>query len=571
MNGLRIGEFEVRGPKIRSAKRLFWVSVICALHVGPQHHASAAPHLVTVRGQAHFTTEVRREADRIIVRGTIADDADEPLGNVDVDLSLSQSSTSLTNCDETRGPSRGKLRTNGRGQFCVSTPGEIARSTVLRLSYLGSELVDKVAKEIELGRAHRTLQLHAEPAALNAVAGAPLIVTVIAREGAAAASGIPLELFDDREQPLGRGETDASGKATIEVANSGAPGFSNWTIRAEGNDHWFPADARLTVTRTTTATLTTPTHTVRIWDQAGSESLTVHVTCDFPVSGAVELWLEGRKLASAPAENNTSTVTFDTLNFAGVRAAELRLASSNEHIVANAASVAIDARPRQALRFLGILVGVLALFVFAFGRSAALRKFVERLTRVQRRPQNKPRPVENDRAPALRGYSGRVVDAYSSKPIVGASIRPITVTFAPNDGTLRGTVHVATDAHGDFEVSGALHRVERWEISAVGFRTREVTTSELSFVRLRRRKHAILEDLIGWARAVGHPFDQKPEPTPGHVARVAGQVGQAAEWARAVEDAAFGDAEIDEARDEELRKGQPRTVPAADDTIKDVR
>ncbi len=571
MNGLRIGEFELSGPQISKTKRLFGVGVICALHVGTQHHALAAPHLVTVRGQAHFTTEVRREADRITVRGVIADDADDPLENADIDLSLSQSSISLTSCDESRGPSRGRLRTNRRGQFCVSTPGEVARSTILRLSYSGSELVDKVAKEVELGRAHRTLQLHAEPAAVSATAGKPLVLVVIAREGAAAAPGVPLVLFDDQDRPLASAETDAAGKASLSVENSGAPGFASWAIRAEGTESWFPADARLTVTRTATATMSTRKSALHIWEQAGTEIANVSVACAFPISGSIELWLEGRRIANAPVENNASSVAFDTSLFVGAQDAELRFVSASEHLVAVPIHITIDARPRQVLRALGIFGGLVALGLFAFGRSEALRKFAERLLRKRTPLGFKPRPAEVARVNAARGYSGRVVDAYTGTPINGATIRPIAVTFSTQDGTLRGVVNVTTDARGEFEIAGAQSRVERWAVSAVGYRSREVTSSELSFVRLRKRRHALVEDLIMWARAVGTPFDQKPEPTPGHVARVAGQVGEAAIWARAIESAAFGDGEIDEARDEELSRAQPRTVPAADDTIKDAR
>ncbi len=568
MNGFRVGEIEVRRPEICSLSRLFWVGVIFALHVGTQHHASAAPHVVTVRGQAHFTAEVRRDADRVVVRGTLADDADEPIANAEIGLSLSQSSIALTTCNEPRGPSRGKLRGNERGQFCVSTRGELDRAAVLRLSFAGTDWVDGTAKEVELGRAHRTLQLRPETADIKAVAGEQVTVTVIAREGAASASGVKLVLVDEQDAALGRAETDGAGKATISVTNSGAPGTGTWVIRADGDDVWYPAEARLTTTRTTVATLSAPP-TVRIWDQTGTEFLVVGVACRFPVSGTAELWLGGERLGATPILNNTTTIPFESSSLARhTGKAEVRLRPTSEQVLANPIAVAIDTRPRQALRALGILGGIVVLCVFAFGRSATLRRRFERAfsRRVGRvRGSRSGASLAETMTTARR--SGRIVDSYSNKPISGAQIRSIDVTFS--EQTERACAR--SNHQGEFEVYPGLHQALRWEIAASGYRTREVTNNELSCVRLRKRKHALVEDLVEWARAIGSPFDQKPEPTPGHVANIAGPVGKTAVWARAVESAAFSPGDIDEAHEEELRRSLPRVIPPADDPNEDVR
>ena len=50
---------------------------------------------------------------------------------------------------------------------------------------------------------------------------------------------------------------------------------------------------------------------------------------------------------------------------------------------------------------------------------------------------------------------------------------------------------------------------------------------------LRRRQ--LIDDLVRWARKRGGRFDARPEPTPGHVHRVAGDDEQVARWADAVE------------------------------------
>jgi hypothetical protein len=568
MNGSSVEEFEVMRPEIGKLSPLFGVGVICLLHLGAQHHAWAAPHLVTVRGQAHLTNEVRRDADRVVIRGTLVDDADEPVANAELSLSLSHSSTTLTTCNEQRGPSRGKVRTSDRGQFCVSTPGDLERTTVLRLSFAGSEWVDGTAKEVELGRAHRTLQLRPESSAIRATAGAPVSIVVTAHEGSVSTSGVKVALTGEQGESIGQAETDAAGKATIDVTNSGAPGTGIWVVRTEGDDVWFPAETRLTTTRTTAATLTTRQPTTRIWDQTGTESLVVDVACRFPVSGEAELWLGGERLGSGPIRNNAATIPFEASNLSSRTAqAEVRLKPTSEHVLAAPLAVTLDTRPRQALHAIGILGGLAVLGVLAFGRSAALRRrFQQALRRRWVRIRAQPTSVGSGNTMDALRHRGRIVDSYSGKPINGAQIRSIDVTFSEN--TERAC---ARSSHqGEFEVCPTTHQA-RWEIAAAGYRTREVTNAELSLVRLQKSKHALVEDLVDWARAIGSPFDQKPEPTPGHIAKVARQVGKTAAWARAVETAAFSPEDIDEARAEDIRRTRPLAIPAADDPGEDVR
>jgi hypothetical protein len=382
-------------------------------------------------------------------------------------------------------------------------------------------------------------------------------------------SGVKIVLTDEHDAAIGRADTDAAGNATIYVTNSGAPGAGTWVLRAAGDDTWYGAETRVEVTRTAVATLSAKQSTVRIWEQTGTNALVVDAACRFPVSGAVELWLGGRKLGAAPIVDNSAALPFDASSVAKQGGkAEVRLNPTNEHIVASPIAITIDTRPRQAVRTLGIVGGIVVLGVLAFGRSAALRR------RLQRAWRKRPRPVGGlpgratwGRTAAAPRYSGRVVDAYSGRPIAGARIRSINVTFSDEPQT----ESVLSSHAGEFEVCPGPHQPHRWEIAATGYRPREVVSSELGRVALTQRKHALLEDLVGWARVVGAPFDQKPEATPGHIARVARQVGNTAAWAREVESAAFSAASVDEARDEEVRSRAPRAIPAADDPGEDVR
>ncbi len=63
--------------------------------------------------------------------------------------------------------------------------------------------------------------------------------------------------------------------------------------------------------------------------------------------------------------------------------------------------------------------------------------------------------------------------------------------------------------------------------------------------QLVQRKRAMLGRLVAWARLRGRPFDARPEPTPGHVRRAAGEDFGLARWADAVERAAFAGEPVD--------------------------
>ena len=68
--------------------------------------------------------------------------------------------------------------------------------------------------------------------------------------------------------------------------------------------------------------------------------------------------------------------------------------------------------------------------------------------------------------------------------------------------------------------------------------------SELD-AQLILRKRALLARLVTWARLRGRPFDARPEPTPGHVRRAAGEDFRVARWADAVEKAAYAGEPVD--------------------------
>jgi hypothetical protein len=79
-------------------------------------------------------------------------------------------------------------------------------------------------------------------------------------------------------------------------------------------------------------------------------------------------------------------------------------------------------------------------------------------------------------------------------------------------------------------------------------------------IALVSRKRALLDRLVAWARRRGRPFDAQPEPTPGHVQRMARPGDAVKVWADAVERAMYSGGAIDarsEAEVDRLAPGDP--------------
>ncbi|MFO0762440.1 MAG: carboxypeptidase-like regulatory domain-containing protein [Byssovorax sp.] len=142
-------------------------------------------------------------------------------------------------------------------------------------------------------------------------------------------------------------------------------------------------------------------------------------------------------------------------------------------------------------------------------------------------------------APSATGWRGVVTDAHEGGPVAGATLLIVAPAFA-GDGVVARAV---SDERGAFTLE-AQHRADaRLVVEAPFHSTHEQALPPPSTlgVALITRRRALLDRLVRWARQKGAPFDGTPEPTPGHVRRVAAR-SSAAEveaWARRVEAAAY--------------------------------
>ena len=161
-----------------------------------------------------------------------------------------------------------------------------------------------------------------------------------------------------------------------------------------------------------------------------------------------------------------------------------------------------------------------------------------------------------------RRWTGRVVDGHEGTPLANARV------FIERPGFDRAEIvaEVAADADGTFALApveiqrgdhlvaeGALHAALRVPVPPFG----EIRVALVS------RRRALLERLVGWARRKGRPFDARPEPTPGHIQRMARSGDAVKAWAQAVERAAYSGDAVDARREAEIDRLAPGESPAA--------
>jgi hypothetical protein len=164
--------------------------------------------------------------------------------------------------------------------------------------------------------------------------------------------------------------------------------------------------------------------------------------------------------------------------------------------------------------------------------------------------------------PDERTWKGRVVDGHDGTPIAG-----VRVTLErPGFERAEIVADTASGADGAFFLAppqlnpgdrlvaeGPLHGVHRTPAPPFG----EVRIALVS------RRRALLDRLVGWARRKGRPYDVHPEPTPGHVQRMARAGDGARAWAEAVERAAYSGDAVDAEKEAEVDRLAPGDAPAA--------
>jgi hypothetical protein len=229
------------------------------------------------------------------------------------------------------------------------------------------------------------------------------------------------------------------------------------------------------------------------------------------------------------------------------------------YVPASIATIPIDVRSPSPLRQAPLLLGALAIGAWILaGRAARKRKTMAPPAEPRAALEGSPRiEVVAPSVPGVRRWAGRVVDAHDGTPIEAVRVAIERPGFQSKE-TLASTF---TGKNGSFVleeiplVSGTMLNAEGPLHSLFERPLPEPCMLEIALVSRKRR---VLDRLVEWARRRGPPFDGRPEPTPLQVRRAAGADDRTAKWAKAVEEAAFDDVDVDARVEREVEDLEPR-------------
>lgn len=471
------------------------------------------------------------------------------------------------------------LQTDAAGGFCLRVPGALTSGQV-ELSFEDDDGLFEAARQLlEIDATRRTLSLafSPQPVSLNlGQAHHTLFVDTKLKQPPverSAAERIRLELLlregdgDGPAKRIANATVQAGSRSQFDVPSSalGAPGRATLTVSFAGSETIQPAERSVVISRTAQVQLTlAEAGAASTWSSGTILPLAVGYVGGAVPSGAVEARIMGRTVGIAPVRDGAANVA-------------VRVESSRRQEVAVTLHYLPDApwwRPGPPLEAHVTTVSPASWTRWAWIALAGLVAGWTVLAwrrprgRTQRPPPKLPVPPGRPQLELVQrvapnsGWTGHVLDAHDAQPIAQAEVQILGPTFRGS-----GTQHSTTTAHdGSFSlppvpapwpegmqlrVTGVFHATLEQALPPEG----EV------LVHLTTRRRALLERLGKWVERRGAPYSQPVEPTPAEVAAVGERQGDAAvaDWARGIEDAAYGPVPPSEQQEQSLVKREPGT------------
>jgi hypothetical protein len=594
-------------PCARARRALFAgrvTLVICTL-VGPAA-ASGAPRF-HLRGTARIDAHVARSHGELVVSGTVVDDIGAPTPRARLALQISAEASSPQPprlaalapmapmpCSDAwpapalEGSERLAVIADGAARFCVRLALPTGRY-VAHLEANGSGFVDGASIDlpVDLALEPVTLRFDPERDAISLDDDSTEVGVVASTEDdglTSPASSLPLALSNEAGRVLGNATTDAAGWARFVVPGAlfGDPGKGELRVSFAGSGKAGASSYAAAVERRTRVEILAPAAAGGQLPLASSER-------------EVTLVVSARTTSASRGGSGVPTGTIEVRVGAGDGArlvGAAALARGEARVVVTFATpsegdadtpVRVDYVPdapwleasgplmlSQPLRPPGAwdqivlaLTGAGVVVWLAAGRLPGQRHAGEPSTSGLKIPQSASSVelLAND-GPDARSWRGRVIDGHDGAPVAGARV----ALERPGFERAETIADVTTDAEGSFVLApagvqpgdrltaeGPLHCAHRTPAPAFG----EVRVALVS------RRRALLDRLVAWARRKGRPYDASPEPTPGHVRRMARAGDATHAWAEAVERAAYSGAAIDAPREAEVDRLAPAEVGPA--------
>jgi hypothetical protein len=476
------------------------------------------------------------------------------------------------------------VTTDEAARFCIRVSLPTNRY-VARVEARGSELVEGATLElpIDLALPTVTLRFDPEPLALSLDDESTSVEAVATtdEEGVTEPeTGFTLALSNEAGRRLAQAVTDATGRArfTLDSATLGPPGRGELRVAFGGSAAAGPSVHVAPVERRTRVDLASPDakeQRLPVGSPEDGIALRLVATprcashgCIGSIGGTIEARVGTTIVGAAPVNLGESHlfVAFETPGADGTATAEVPLAL---RYISNApwwqpASDLVVVQPVNGpspwKRIPLALAAALVVAWMALARIPRRRPKERSSTRLPARPPVGDGVSLVQSGATFHGWTGRVADAHDGTVIARARVAVERRGFDRVDVVVETT----SDAGGRFalppiDVRPGDDLVAEAPLHAK-LRNPLPQTGELAIALISRRR-AVLDRLVAWARSQGAPYVAAPDATPGHVQRAAGSDAGVARWARAVEEAAFGAAVVDNRTQAEVDCLAPSNLP----------
>jgi hypothetical protein len=544
---------------------------------------------IRVRGTARFEAGATAEGDLVVVAGALLDDIGRGVAGGSVVVSAQSADgrdarTLARACpgEPTLAPHAGQkagelsVRPGREGRFCLVLAKEGVSAVVLRYTD-DRGLIEGSTRRLDVETTRRNVALRfADAPALLELERETQRLGVVARSDGPLLTPLPplpLALYarlarpDAKDVLVAQGSTDVGRPLSLTFPSSALdyPGPVDLTLRFAGTERLQPAETRLRLHATARVSLAL-SRTPAPGDPRDGIELDVAVATPNGAveSGAVEAVLGGRTVGIANVERGSARVMVRFPRSGAVTRVELRYLPREPWWRAGPPlSVDVPVAPRGPWGSIGwlVLLAALAFFLVQSWRRPRPAARVEEGARTGKGPLAAVVVVEQDQS--LRAWRGTVHDAHGDGPIPGAAIELL------EPGPERRVVaRVRADDEGTFELAPPGDPAGMLLAASAPFHSELVSpVPAFGVVRIglvTRRRH-ILGRLTRWAHHKPTFGRGRAEPTPGEVERLARRARQeeVAEWARAVEAAAFGPVPVDEPAERDVVRREPADPPVA--------
>jgi hypothetical protein len=540
--------------------------------------AAAADPQLRVTGTLTIEASASQQQNASEVDARLLDDAGHPVSSVDLVIKPLNVSTPLAARDchsrtvQLIANADGSYlaRSNGSGALCVHFDGTPERAE-FELSFSDPNgLYGAVTRRVVADSATRNVQMAFAPTpSVLALERETQIVSLLTRPTPPLAAGEAVEILSvslnlKREgqapRPLGVADVEIGGTLEFRVPSRafGTPGPIEISAEFLGSAGTRAARTIAHATVTAQAVLSLAEPLAPSHPESGVRLRVRATSVAGPVpNGSVEARSAGASLGSARVTDGSAELYLQLEESAAkAHPVELRyVPDSPWWLPASTLSVAIPVSPPSPWRRIAWIAAVTVLGTW-------LLLGWQRPRRLERAPTS-PLQRHAARAPvdvlevgaAHSGWRGRVLDAHDGTPIAGAVVLVRLPAFDAS-----GVLHTArTDEAGAFalESSDSAGPGAALEVRAP-FHTplaAPMPPPGTLVLSLTSRRRTLLGRFVEWAVLDGG-WERRGEATPGEVARRTDRT-EVANWAGAVDEAAFGPEALSEAKEQDVIGREP--------------